>query len=247
MVAADNDTGNLVDFVTGFCDVLGEMIARQWSAPVVPPSPAPEAAPSLDALDLVGISAILVDDCGLIVSANASARAILRDGSQLGEAEGRLIARDRCVGVRLASLIRDAAWRNGHDRDATHAGALELSGSDRAEAPTLLITPYPPQRADATTPAFALVYIRMPSRHVLSTKLLRDLYGLTAAQAAVAERLATGATLEAVAEALDISLHTARSHLRQVFAKTGTARQSQLVSMLLRGVATLDIAPLRPA
>jgi hypothetical protein len=36
---------------------------------------------------------------------------------------------------------------------------------------------------------------------------------------------------------LRISLHTARDHLKIVFAKTGTSRQSQLVALLTRTVA----------
>lgn len=248
MVAATDDTEPLVEFITGFCDALGEMIARQWSAPVVPPSIAPKPVPSLDALDLVGISALLVDGCGRILSANPSAWALLHQGSALAEAGGCLVARDQHVAARLSRKIHDATNGIGAGRSTARVGALDLSGGDLAEGTTLLITPFVPARpARIDGPPLALVYIRTSPARVLSTILLRDLYGLTGAQAAVAERLATGATLEAVAETLEISLHTARSHLRQVFAKTGTARQSQLVSLLLRGVATLDIEPARPA
>ena len=41
--------------------------------------------------------------------------------------------------------------------------------------------------------------------------------------------------MEEAAEALDISVYTARTHLSHVFSKTGTSRQSELVLLLLKG------------
>ena len=61
-------------------------------------------------------------------------------------------------------------------------------------------------------------------------------YGLTPAEAKLAVQLANGGSLEEAAEYLGISIHTARTHLKAIFAKTGTRRQSELVAMLLQGV-----------
>jgi DNA-binding CsgD family transcriptional regulator len=82
------------------------------------------------------------------------------------------------------------------------------------------------------------VFIRDPETAGMAVGLLKDLFGLTPAQAAVAGKLAEGETLEHIAAKLRISLHTARDHLKIVFAKTGTSRQSQLVALLTRTVAT---------
>jgi DNA-binding CsgD family transcriptional regulator len=62
---------------------------------------------------------------------------------------------------------------------------------------------------------------------------LRAEFGLTKAEARLALRLAEGTSLASAAQAFDVKLTTIRSQLQQVFAKTGTSRQSELVAMLL--------------
>jgi DNA-binding CsgD family transcriptional regulator len=64
--------------------------------------------------------------------------------------------------------------------------------------------------------------------------MMTDAFDLTPAEARLAAHLASGATLQAVAERLGISKETARNQLKMVFAKTGTNRQAQLVALLAR-------------
>jgi DNA-binding CsgD family transcriptional regulator len=66
---------------------------------------------------------------------------------------------------------------------------------------------------------------------------VRELYGLTPAEAAITAALALGRSVEDAAKAKRVSLATLRSHLRSIFAKTGTRRQAELVSIALRGSA----------
>ncbi|MBZ9905308.1 LuxR C-terminal-related transcriptional regulator [Mesorhizobium sp. BR115XR7A] len=61
---------------------------------------------------------------------------------------------------------------------------------------------------------------------------LRDLYGLTPAEAAVATAITRGEGLQAVADELGISLTRARTHLQHVFEKTETRRQAELVRLI---------------
>ena len=56
---------------------------------------------------------------------------------------------------------------------------------------------------------------------------LRAAFGLTAAEARLAARLASGDGINAAAIALGISRETARTQLRAVFAKTNTHRQAE--------------------
>lgn len=57
-------------------------------------------------------------------------------------------------------------------------------------------------------------------------------FGLTAAEAALADALVHGATLEQCAGQRGTSVHTVRGQLRALLAKTGTNRQSELVGLL---------------
>ena len=62
---------------------------------------------------------------------------------------------------------------------------------------------------------------------------LRVEFGLTKAEARLALRLAEGSSLASAAQAFSVKLTTIRSQLQQVFAKTGTCRQTELVAMIL--------------
>jgi DNA-binding CsgD family transcriptional regulator len=67
--------------------------------------------------------------------------------------------------------------------------------------------------------------------------LLTPMYGLTVREADLALRLLDGLSVAAAARALRITLPTARTHLRHLLEKTGTARQSALLRVLLQSTA----------
>jgi DNA-binding CsgD family transcriptional regulator len=64
--------------------------------------------------------------------------------------------------------------------------------------------------------------------------LVARAYGLSPAEARLAARIATGASVEDVADELGLALSTARNQLKAVFAKTDTHRQGELVALLAR-------------
>lgn len=82
----------------------------------------------------------------------------------------------------------------------------------------------------------------------LDESALRELFLLTRAEARLACQLASGATLDQAAEAARVSVNTARTHLARVFGKTGTCRQSQLVTLVLLTAAQhrLEAPPVTP-
>jgi DNA-binding CsgD family transcriptional regulator len=68
-----------------------------------------------------------------------------------------------------------------------------------------------------------------------------QLYGLSRAEGRVVALLASGQRLDLVAENLGVTYDTVRKHLKQVFSKTGTDRQAELVRMLVTGPAGLRL------
>ena len=62
--------------------------------------------------------------------------------------------------------------------------------------------------------------------------LLRSLFDLTPAEGRVAQGLATGLTLEEIAEAGGVSSNTVRNQLRKVLEKTGCTRQAEVAALL---------------
>ena len=63
---------------------------------------------------------------------------------------------------------------------------------------------------------------------------LMDGFGLTRREAELTALLACGSSLTDAAPALGMSRETARHHLKQIFQKTDTHRQAQLVALVSR-------------
>ncbi|MNN15611.1 Bacterial regulatory protein, luxR family [compost metagenome] len=70
-------------------------------------------------------------------------------------------------------------------------------------------------------------------------EIVRALFDLTPSEAQLTLLLANGLTLDEASDELGISRNTARAHLRSTFSKTGVTRQTMLVRLILRSVATL--------
>jgi len=69
---------------------------------------------------------------------------------------------------------------------------------------------------------------------------LAGLFGLTAAEAGLVARLVAGDSLSVAAAGLGIAHETARTHLRNSFAKTRTRRQAELVRLAGTSLAALS-------
>jgi DNA-binding CsgD family transcriptional regulator len=81
-------------------------------------------------------------------------------------------------------------------------------------------------------------------------ELLRSHFGLTPAEARLALHLVAGETLRSAEVKLSISYETARTHLKNIFSKTGTCRQAELVVAIVTALpgcvgAPIDRAPQR--
>jgi DNA-binding CsgD family transcriptional regulator len=86
----------------------------------------------------------------------------------------------------------------------------------------------------APADAAAVVFITDPDqRHELDIATMRDLYRTTPAEAALAELLCRGQTVAQAAAARAISEATARTQLGELFRKTGTNRQADLIRVLM--------------
>ena len=74
-----------------------------------------------------------------------------------------------------------------------------------------------------------------------SIDLLRCRFGLTPAEARLALQLVAGEALRSAAVKLGISYETARTELKNIFNKTGTCRQAELVIVLVTALPRLHL------
>ncbi len=191
------------------------------------------------ALDLMAAPMLLLDAYGAIVLGNHAARVLLdaRDGVCI-EA-GRLCAahpaddREVLGAIARAALFAEASTRVPSD----HELAAQVLARRKAGAP-LCLAMYP-LRPDhslrvGTARARVLVSLHDPSRRsLLDASLVAARYGLTKTEAALTVALVGGHTVAAFAREHGCAEQTARSHLKRVFDKTRTRRQSDLVRAVL--------------
>ena len=127
--------------------------------------------------------------------------------------------------------------------DVDEAGGLLLVPRSWPLRPlTLTVTPLVASRRKGsvmpgvTRPA-ALLLVHDPDRTVpLPAERLCRVFGLTPAEAKLAAALAGGSTLGQYADRASIKIGTARWYLKQVLAKTGVHRQSELVRNVIATV-----------
>jgi DNA-binding CsgD family transcriptional regulator len=152
-----------------------------------------------------------------------AARAILERRDGLTGANG-LDALDALASRRLRRLL-------AHD---SAGGAVQVPR--RIGKPLALVTG--PVRKASGGGAIHGVFITDPDVEIEApVAALEHLYDLTRAESEVAGELLAGRTLEELSGELGISIHTARTHLKHILAKTETRRQSELVRLLLLGPA----------
>lgn len=100
---------------------------------------------------------------------------------------------------------------------------------------TVTITPLrTPDDAVAAAGAHTAVFVIDPdAQRAAPEAVLREGFGLTPAEIRVAIAIARGATLRDITDDTGVAIATVRTHLKRIFSKTGTRRQSELVRLLL--------------
>jgi DNA-binding CsgD family transcriptional regulator len=179
-------------------------------------------------LELFGEPAIAVDQTGEILKINSAMHGVLCDNILILNNHLRLADADARASLdALLGAIRD------HARPPD-VEPIVVKGDD--DAPVVMRVLVVPAGAQVLFPGVAAIFVftcLMP-RLDLRPTLLSRIFGLTPAESRLAAALANGGTLTQAASNLNISWETARTHLKTVFSKTNTHRQSELVALLSR-------------
>ncbi|HEX4111110.1 MAG TPA: helix-turn-helix transcriptional regulator [Stellaceae bacterium] len=191
-----------------------------------------------ETLDRTATATLVVARDGRILLANRKADGLFREGDAIRSLGNRLAVVGRRAGERLSDLIRGAA-DTASGQAGSPGGSMAIERSDRLPL-TVLVAPFRPARkaAGAALPA-AILFVRDPEALSPASLALQGLFGLTPAEATVAAALADGKSANEIAASLNVTLNTARTHVKNILAKTGASRQAQLVALLLRSVAVL--------
>jgi DNA-binding CsgD family transcriptional regulator/PAS domain-containing protein len=176
---------------------------------------------------------------GALRAVNRAAEEIFACRDGLALVRGRLVAASPATTAALQAAIAAALAVSSGGLEAP-ADAVAVGRPSGRRPFTVLVCPLRPDSEAVAGERGAVLFLSDPERTPPApTALLQRLYGLTAAESRVTSELVAGRDLEAVSEALGVTLGTARTHLKRVLAKTGTRRQAELVSVVLRSLAAL--------
>lgn len=200
-------------------------------------------ANSVQALDLLPGAVVLLASRGHVLFANKAARAIF--------------SMDDGLTIRAGHPLRDGlGWLRGSNSqqqsvlDRTIKSALELDPLDaphfsnagmvgrKSGRRDYLVRACPLADSsdfdDSPKKAAGLLFITDPDADLrLDTDAVMQLYNLTPAELKVAGELLKGEPLKDVASNLGVGEATVKTHLQNLFAKTQTSRQQQLVRLLM--------------
>lgn len=197
---------------------------------------------SLFALEMLPIGVALLAPDRTIVFSNRAARRVVEQADGLGtDLAKRFIATSAREDAVLQRHITNASQpENGV---AARASVMKLTRR-RSNAP-LCVLVVPPRQALAPQGRCPLVILFISDPDVgpeAVEKVLTAMHGLTPAEARMAAGLISGQTLSEYASSRGITRNTARTQLRQVLAKTGAQRQSDLMRIVLMSPAMIGIA-----
>lgn len=184
------------------------------------------------ALDRLSIGIFLLEESGEVRMTNEAGRRLVAKGDGLSLTAAGLAARaaksSRPLKTALASVMRDigsshtiAVERSDGHPLVLQVSSLGLPGSNTRHAIALVVDPDRQAGASAET--------------------LASLFGCTTAEARLAAALVAGKRLEEIGEEFGVKPTTITYHLQNLFQKTHTHRQADLVALLIRATIPLSL------
>jgi DNA-binding CsgD family transcriptional regulator/PAS domain-containing protein len=185
---------------------------------------------------------LLVDGDGRIVHCNRSALALSIPRAGFCIDGGRLVAATSIDRAALREAIRDVAKAAATDAaEATRAVTLSIPGARHPAVVSVHAAGRVFQAETGEIDELVLVTARNPDfEHDLHTCSFVKQFGLSPAQARVGVMIISGHSLADTARKLHVSDNTARSHLKQIFQKTDTHGQMELVHLHARICGNAD-------
>lgn len=188
------------------------------------------SAVTLEALDRLDTGVMLLDGACRLTHASRTAEEILRGDDEFAAAHGKLSLRTPALHDKFLSLVRQAS-------EAGRGGAMSIPRANRMSL-ALEIAPLGTSSQTHTQAGASVVVFVSDPETPMDARRLRELFGLTQTEAAVAAALGRGRALETIAREMGVGLATVRTHLKRILAKTGAHRQAELAALLGRSLAS---------
>jgi DNA-binding CsgD family transcriptional regulator len=193
-----------------------------------------------EAIDRLPTGLVLLDAKRRVVVQNRGAERILAANDGFRIDRNGPSADDARENATFQKLIADAIDARG-GQELRAAGFVAVSRPSGERSYAVMVTPLlaAPGKGGMSD-AVVAIFVADPSARIFAgPEALTELYQLTHSEAELVRLLASGLSLEEAADKRGVSLNTARSHLKHVFAKTDTSRQGELVRLIVSGVGQI--------
>lgn len=192
-----------------------------------------EAATLSSAIDQIAAGIFLVRGAGEIAYANAAARTLLDEKIIVREDDGGLTILDRSAEKAFREALIAAASGDGLGSQAGSTVALSARDGSRFVAHILSLTVGDRKQVGNRLDAVAAVFLHQAG---MQTPTFFEAVGhhfkLSPSELRVLFAIVEVGGVPEVATVLGVSEETVRTHLKHLFAKTGTNRQADLVRLI---------------
>lgn len=187
------------------------------------------------ALDLVAPGMVLLNARGRVIFANQRARQLASESHTLRLHD--TLSTQGNTSLQLRHTLEAALQASHEDQEIVLSLRLPHRPGDHG---LLMLACSLEQRHDALEEeASVVVMLSAPGQRTpLPDGILASLFGLTPAETRIALALLGGLRSEEIAEQIGVSTTTVAFHLRNLFQKTDTRRQADLIALLLTGSMT---------
>jgi DNA-binding CsgD family transcriptional regulator len=179
-----------------------------------------------------GVALLRAD--GTVVYANESFRAIVRRNDGIGIRKNAIEFADNEARTRFSAAIASVLKLRAGEAHGGTGTDFRAARSVRGQSYLLSVRPLLGGAAlKQPSTAVAIVFAHDPhAPGTAATATLRDLFGLTEAEAGLAQALQSGIVLADYARSRALSLNTVYTHLRRLREKTGSNRMAELIHKL---------------
>jgi len=194
------------------------------------------------AFDRIPRGIFVVDRDHKLVFSNQHGEFLLKNGDGLAKGgNNKLRAASQGDGRHLRSVL-DGVFAAASAGEISHGGILQLARRDGGRPLQVMVTPFSDRHFSGDRDEhFALLFVSDPDQKAgTDDEILIKMFGLTPAEARVARLLADGRSIAKICKELKIADNTARTHLKHIFSKTDTHRQSELLTLISKLPTSLE-------
>jgi DNA-binding response OmpR family regulator/DNA-binding CsgD family transcriptional regulator len=186
------------------------------------------------ALNLIALGTVLLDETAKPVHSNRAAERMVAKTDIIVLDQDGFFSTDPLSNRDLKRAIGNAVEiaKNGKE----NVVGINLQQSGEAGAISVLVCALPQSGKAGNVYPHVALFLSTPDRErQIPEALLMEIFNLTPTEARVAGSLSRGSRASDVANELGVTQTTMSFHLRNLFQKTGTNRQVDLIALILAG------------